>query len=211
MTATSSGVANTPSDDENRRDQRQQRRNGSGDALRLCAFTACDERRVHGDERRRQRAFTEQILQKIRNPEGRHERVRRIGQAEILGEEPLADETGEAAAENAEGYERGRAVHGLYASPQRRRDAKNLFNGDRWMLAIIGGSEPFLPVIAELEGDAEVVAAEQPDDVLQLVFGGRGDAQLIALDAGLHLLQLLILEELDDVARGVARESPAEA
>ena len=66
-------------DDENRRDERQQRRDGSGDALGLRTFTACNERRVHGDERRGQRAFTEQILQKIRYPEGRHERVRRIG------------------------------------------------------------------------------------------------------------------------------------
>ena len=79
MSATSSGVANTPASDENRRDERQQRRDGAGDARRLCAFAARDERRVDGDERRGQRAFAEQVLQKIRNPEGRHERIRRIG------------------------------------------------------------------------------------------------------------------------------------
>lgn len=28
----------------------------------------------------------------------------------------------------------------------------------------------FLPVIPELEGDAEIVAAQQADDILQLVF-----------------------------------------
>ena len=32
-------------------------------------------------------------------------------EAEIMSEKPLADETGEPAAENAEGDERGRAIH----------------------------------------------------------------------------------------------------
>ena len=64
-----------------------------------------------------------------------------------------------------------------------------------------------LPVIAELEGDAEIVSAKQSDDILQLVFRRRRDPQLVSLDAGLYLLQLLILEELDDIPRRVAGNS----
>ena len=40
-------------------------------------------------------------------------------------------------------------------------------------LSAAGGQ--FLPVISELQGDAEVVSAEHPDDVLQLVLGRRRD------------------------------------
>src|SRR5688572_8238077 len=53
-----------------------------------------------------------------------------------------------------------------YASPQRRRDAKNLF---REISAPCAEVSPCLPVVPELEGDAEVVAAEDAHDVLQFV------------------------------------------
>ena len=82
-----------------------------GDARRLFPFLARDERGIDRNERRRQRAFAEQILEKIGNAEGGHERVGRVGEAEILGEEPLADEAAQPAAEDAEGYERGGTVH----------------------------------------------------------------------------------------------------
>ncbi len=96
---------------QNSRDEREQRRHRAGDARGLLLFLSRDERGIDRNERCRQRAFAEQVLQKIGNAEGRHECVGRVGQAEILGEEPLADEAGEPAAENAEGYERGGAVH----------------------------------------------------------------------------------------------------
>ena len=96
---------------ERARDEREQRRHRAGDARGLFPFLARDKRRIHGNERRGQRAFAEQVLQKIGNAEGRHERVGRIGEAEIMREEPLADKAGEPAAEDAERDERGGAVH----------------------------------------------------------------------------------------------------
>src|SRR5678816_3414141 len=54
-------------------------------------------------------------------------------------------------------------------------------------------------IIAELKRDAEVLLAQQSHDFLQFVLGRRGDAQLVALNGGLHLFQLRVLEELDDV------------
>jgi hypothetical protein len=66
-------------------------------------------------------------LQKVGNAKRRGKRIGGIGKTEVLREKSLADEAGEAAAENAEGDERRVAIHGLYASPQRRNDAKNLF------------------------------------------------------------------------------------
>src|SRR5918995_2181190 len=77
-------------------------------------------------------------------------------------------------------------------------------NVDQTPVTYRPGAGGLLPVVAELEGDAEVVAAQEANDILQLVFRSRRDAQLIPLDARLHLLQLLVFEELDDVARGVA-------
>ena len=85
---------------EHCRDERQQRRDRARDARGLSPFLARDERGVHRNERRRQRAFAEQVLKEIGNAERGHERVGRIGlKAEVLGEEPLADEAGEPAAE----------------------------------------------------------------------------------------------------------------
>src|SRR6188472_515412 len=62
------------------------------------------------------------------------------------------------------------------------------------------------PVVAELEGHAEVGFAEQPHHLLKLVARGRRDAELIALDAGLDLLELAVLEELDDLASLLGRD-----
>lgn len=43
-----------------------------------------------------------------------------------------------------------------------------------------------LSVVSELERNAEVVPAEESNNVLQLVFGRRGDAELIPLDGRLN-------------------------
>ena len=56
-------------------------------------------------------------------------------------------------------------------------------------------------IVAELERDAEVLLPQHAHDFLQVVFRRRGDAQLIALDGRLYLLQLGVFDELDDVAR----------
>src|SRR5262245_6459470 len=60
-----------------------------------------------------------------------------------------------------------------------------------------------LSVVAELEGDAEVVLAQHADGVLELVLRRRTDAHLIRLDRGLHFLQFPVFDELDDLAGGL--------
>src|ERR1051325_2865445 len=57
------------------------------------------------------------------------------------------------------------------------------------------------PVVAELERYAEVGLAQQPHHFLEVVARRGRDAELVALDAGLNFLELVVLEELDDVAR----------
>ena len=56
-------------------------------------------------------------------------------------------------------------------------------------------------VVAELERDAEVVLPQTPHGILEVVFRGRRHADLIALDAGLDLLEFLVLEKFHDLAR----------
>src|SRR5512134_4132963 len=53
-------------------------------------------------------------------------------------------------------------------------------------------------VIAKRELDAEILAAQVAHDRLQLVSGGTADAQFVALDARLHLLEAAVLDRLDD-------------
>src|SRR5215510_9660014 len=64
-----------------------------------------------------------------------------------------------------------------------------------------------LPVVAELKRDAEVVLAQRAHRGLQFVFRRRAHAHLIGLNRRLHLLQLLVLDELDDLARGFDRDA----
>src|SRR6476660_1778205 len=57
------------------------------------------------------------------------------------------------------------------------------------------------PVVSELQLDTEILRLEQANRRLQLVLRGRRDPQLIALDRGLDLLELLVLDVLHDVVR----------
>ena len=112
MTATSSGVASTPPATSTRCHEREQRAHRAGDPHSLLALLAREQRGVDRNERRRQRAFAEQVLQEVRDAERRHERVGGVRlQAEVMRENALADETGEPAAEDAECYQRGGTIH----------------------------------------------------------------------------------------------------
>ena len=64
-----------------------------------------------------------------------------------------------------------------------------------------------LPVVAELQRDAEIVVAQRLHRLLQVVLRRRADAHLIGLDRRLDLLQLLVLDELDDLARRLDRDA----
>src|SRR5688572_14640437 len=64
-----------------------------------------------------------------------------------------------------------------------------------------------LPVVAKLQRDAEIFRSQRLHGALQIVFRRRADAHLIALDRGLHLLQLEILQVFDDLPGRVGRNA----
>ncbi len=106
---------------EHRHDQRQQRHDGAGDSIRLFLLSSRQQSRVHGNERRRERALSKQVLQKIRNAKRGVERIRLESQAEVVREDALPDQTRDAAAEDAHRHQQRRAAGGpLWASQGRR-------------------------------------------------------------------------------------------
>src|SRR5687768_3795006 len=58
-------------------------------------------------------------------------------------------------------------------------------------------------VVAKLELDAEVSAPQHRDDGLQLVLGGAGHPDLVALDRGLGLPEAALLDRLHDLLGGI--------
>src|SRR5687768_15371995 len=63
-----------------------------------------------------------------------------------------------------------------------------------------GAPRELRPVVAELERDTEVVFLEHPHGLLEVVFRSRRDADLVALDGGLYLLDFLLFKVLHDFA-----------
>src|SRR5206468_7076096 len=53
-------------------------------------------------------------------------------------------------------------------------------------------------VVPEFELEPELLGPQERDYLLELVLGGRLHPDLLALDRGLRLLELLVLERLDD-------------
>src|SRR5687768_18595247 len=60
-----------------------------------------------------------------------------------------------------------------------------------------------LPVVPELELDAEILGAQERHHLLERVLGRAQHAQLLPLDLHLHLLELLIADLLGDLLRGL--------
>src|SRR5262249_54275596 len=88
-------------------DQGQDRRNRPGHAIRRVSFAARAARRIHGDERRRQRSLTEHVLKESGNAERGVERGGGVRlEAEVVREDPKTNEAGETAAEDAGGDEK---------------------------------------------------------------------------------------------------------
>ena len=103
MTAISSGVG-----ERRRRAPAPRRRSASraptAPATRSASRRSprAEQRRVDGDERRRQRALAEQVLEKVRDAERGVERVGGVRlQAEVVREDAQPDEAGDAAQQDA--------------------------------------------------------------------------------------------------------------
>jgi hypothetical protein len=87
---------------QHRHGQREDGEEGPRHVRGRFVLTARAQPGVDGDERRRQRAFPEQVLQQVGNAERDLERVRRLGPlAEVVGEEDRPRDAREAAQENA--------------------------------------------------------------------------------------------------------------
>src|SRR5690349_11808496 len=77
---------------------------------------------------------------------------------------------------------------------------------DGWKRNRLSGEEPLsarpepdrLPVVGELQGDAEVGLLQQRDDRLEVILLLGADPQLVALDLGLHALRALVADPLAD-------------
>ena len=105
-------------------EQREQRADSAGDAVCILSLAARDERRIDRNERRRQRAFTKQVLQEVRNAERGTEGVRVAAKPKKVREDALADQTRQAGDQNAgcdNGFdqrESARRVDGWHATSQ---------------------------------------------------------------------------------------------
>ena len=95
--------------DERRCRESEKRENCTGSFLGLLAIVAGKKLGVDGNEGRGQNAFAEKILQKIGNADGGFEGVGGVRVAEIMGEEAVANEAGNAAEEYSGGDEKGGA------------------------------------------------------------------------------------------------------
>jgi hypothetical protein len=91
------------------------------DAAGFLLLPLREEARVNGDEGSRERSFTEEVLQEVRDLQGGLEGVRRIRVAEVVGEYPLANETGDAAEEYPRPDEKRVTPRAPWAVPRPRR------------------------------------------------------------------------------------------
>ena len=82
-------------------DQRQEPGDGASHLARLFLFALRPQRRVDGNERRRQHAFAQQVLQEIRNAESRGVRICGGRSPEIVAKHALPHKSGEPAEKDA--------------------------------------------------------------------------------------------------------------
>ena len=78
ITVTSTGAPSTPRSTSTDMASVEQREDGTRGMRRGVVFAAGAQRRVDRDERARERAFAEEVLEKIGDPERRVEGVRRL-------------------------------------------------------------------------------------------------------------------------------------
>ncbi len=94
-------MASSPTGDQDGDHDGEKRQDRTGQFARFVVAIGAEQFGVAGNERRRQRAFPEEILQKIGNPERRAPDVHVGADAEVLRQHPLADQPGDATEKDA--------------------------------------------------------------------------------------------------------------
>ena len=89
--------------DEKRDGERQERRHDSGHAAGKLFLLLREQLRVHRNERSREDALAEEVLEEVRNTDGRLESARGVRVAEVVREDLLAHEAGDPAEKNPGG------------------------------------------------------------------------------------------------------------
>ncbi|MGB9405067.1 MAG: hypothetical protein WCA98_16140, partial [Candidatus Acidiferrales bacterium] len=80
----------------------------AGSAIRFFLIFSSKERGINGNERGGENAFAEEILEEIGDADGGFESVGGVGIAEIMGEEAIANQSGDAAKKNSGGDQKSR-------------------------------------------------------------------------------------------------------
>jgi len=92
-----------PDHHQDRHHERQDRADGSGDAVGFPPFAARHQPGVHRDERSGEHTLSEQVLQEIWDAKRRGERIGGDGvQSEVIGERTRPDQAGQSAQEDAD-------------------------------------------------------------------------------------------------------------
>ena len=109
----STGVARTPASTIALTTSARSDSDGAGHTVGFAPLALRDQRGVDRNERRRQRAFAEQILQKVGDAERRAEGVGFDAEAEVVREDALSDQAGQPRQQDAgRDEERGAARRG---------------------------------------------------------------------------------------------------
>ena len=88
--------------------EREQGGHDSGHAARQRFVLLREQPRIDGDEGRGEDTFAEEVLEEVRDAKGGLEGAGGVGVAEIVGEDALAHEAGDAAEEDPRGHEDGK-------------------------------------------------------------------------------------------------------
>ena len=91
-------------------DEAEEAGDGACDTPGFVATPLGEEAGVDRDERCGKGAFAEQVLQKIRNPEGDRVGVGGVRDAEVVREDPLSHQAGEPAEQDTGAYQEGRGA-----------------------------------------------------------------------------------------------------
>src|SRR5580704_5767716 len=95
------GSSEYAEEDEERGAEHEERGDGTGGFACFFFIVAGEQASVDGNEGGGEDAFTKKVLQEIGNAEGGAKGVGSVGIAEVVGEDAIADQSGNAAEENA--------------------------------------------------------------------------------------------------------------